>query len=68
MNKTRIDSYMVEKGFAPSRTKAQELIKSGLVSIRFNMNTRLIKQASTLIDNTGSTEIIIQKNISGDTR
>ena len=44
--KTRIDVYLVEKGFAPSRTKAQELIQKGLVSVKTAQGERPISQAS----------------------
>lgn len=62
MSKTRIDVYMVEKGFAPSRNKAQELINAGLVSVRENVNVKAIKNPSELIDELSSPEILIQKN------
>lgn len=62
MSKTRIDVYMVEKGYAPSRTKAQELIDSGLVSIKDNMSLKAIKNSSELIDESLNVEVVIQKN------
>jgi 23S rRNA (cytidine1920-2'-O)/16S rRNA (cytidine1409-2'-O)-methyltransferase len=46
--KTRIDVHLVEKGLAPSRTKAQELIRNGLVSVRTKNGERPILQASEL--------------------
>jgi 23S rRNA (cytidine1920-2'-O)/16S rRNA (cytidine1409-2'-O)-methyltransferase len=60
--KVRIDIYLVEKGFAPSRTKAQDLIKAGMVFIREQLNPRLVESANELIDEAHAPEILVQKN------
>ncbi len=66
MKKTRIDIYMVAKGFSPSRTKAQDLIKAGLVAIRLPGDapnqTKAIVSANELIDEELLPEIVVQKN------
>lgn len=46
--KTRIDVHLVEKGLAPSRNKAQELIRKGLVSVRTPHGEKPVLQASEL--------------------
>ena len=66
MKKTRIDIYMVEKGFSPSRTKAQDLIKAGLVAIRMPgasaNETRAIINSSELVDEDQIPQIVIQSS------
>lgn len=62
MKKTRIDVYLVEKGFAPSRSKAQDLIKAGLVSLRDENKTIQVQSVSALIDEDQPPQILIQKN------
>ncbi len=62
MKQIRIDVYLVEKGHVPSRTKAQELIRSGLVSIRKNFLLRTVQSVSELVDEDLNPEIIIQKS------
>lgn len=61
-SKTRIDIYLVEKGFAPSRTKAQDMIKSGLVFVRENLTPRLVESSNELIDEEHAPEILVQKS------
>jgi 23S rRNA (cytidine1920-2'-O)/16S rRNA (cytidine1409-2'-O)-methyltransferase len=60
--KSRIDIYLVEKGFCPSRTKAQELITAGAVSIKQGLKMRPVKAASELVNEDDAFEILIQKN------
>lgn len=60
--RTRIDIFLAQKGMVPSRTKAQDLIKQGLVSVRENMTTRAVLSSSELIDELLAPEIIIQKS------
>jgi 23S rRNA (cytidine1920-2'-O)/16S rRNA (cytidine1409-2'-O)-methyltransferase len=66
MKKTRIDIYMVSKGFSPSRTKAQDLIKAGLVAIRLPGDapnqTKEITSANEMVDEDLLPEIVVQKN------
>lgn len=46
MKKERIDVHMVTKGLAPSRTKAQELIRAGLVSVKTPQGEKQIRNPS----------------------
>jgi 23S rRNA (cytidine1920-2'-O)/16S rRNA (cytidine1409-2'-O)-methyltransferase len=62
MKKTRIDIYLVEKGFFPSRTKAQDAIKAGSVSLKEGEKIRLITIPSELMDDDRPAEILIQKS------
>jgi 23S rRNA (cytidine1920-2'-O)/16S rRNA (cytidine1409-2'-O)-methyltransferase len=62
MEKTRIDIFLVQKGFAPSRTKAQELIESGLVSVRYGTQQKQILAANELIDEQQHPVVILQKS------
>ena len=49
----RIDVYLVAEGYAPSRTKAQQLIESGAVTV----NGRTVKKASEEVSEDGSTTV-----------
>lgn len=43
----RIDVWLVEKGFAPSRTKAQELLDEGMVFLKLEKETDIWKVVTT---------------------
>lgn len=58
----RIDQYIVEKGLAPSRAKAQELISENKVKLIINGNELPIKKASYKINEDHPPEIKIEKN------
>lgn len=65
MKKMRIDIYMVEKGFSPSRTKAQDLIRAGLVALRNSSNPsqmRTILLPSELVNEEELPQIVIQRS------
>ena len=62
MKKIRIDQLMVEKGVVPSRTKAQELIENGLVSLKFRSDQRIVKSKNEWISSLDTPEIIIAQN------
>ncbi len=65
MKKMRIDIYMVEKGFSPSRTKAQDLIKAGLVALRVSgssVQTKTVMLPSELVDEEQLPQIVIQRS------
>lgn len=62
MKTTRLDIYMVEKGYAPSRTKAQDAIKAGIVHLKDGASMRLATNSSELIDEAKAPEIIVQKS------
>jgi 23S rRNA (cytidine1920-2'-O)/16S rRNA (cytidine1409-2'-O)-methyltransferase len=53
---------MVEKGFAPSRTKAQDLIKSGSVCLKLAGRLQTVDSSSTLVNSSENPEIVIQTN------
>lgn len=46
----RIDLYLVEKGMAPSRTRAQEMIVSGRVFIRNGQQRQQVQKPSLQVD------------------
>ncbi|QDK36249.1 TlyA family RNA methyltransferase [Bdellovibrio sp. NC01] len=50
MGKTRLDVYLVEKGFAQSRTHAQELIEAGQVFLNEGSNKKVLKKSSFSVD------------------
>lgn len=58
----RIDVYMVQKGLAPSRTKAQDLIRAKLVSVRKNGQMQLEESSSFQINESAAPEIVIQQS------
>lgn len=58
MTKTRLDLYLVEKGFAPSRTHAQELIEAGQVFLEEGSSKRVLKKASLSVE--PSSKIIVE--------
>lgn len=62
MKKTRIDVYMVEKGISPSRTKAQDLIRAGLVSLKHNGQLKTVHNSSELVEEDLLPEVVIQKS------
>lgn len=62
MEKTRIDIFLVQKGYAPSRSKAQELIESGLVSLRYGAQQKQILSSNELVDEQQSPVVILQKS------
>ena len=53
-NKERIDSFLVKKGFAPSRSKAAELISNGKVKV----NGKLISKNSFEVNDDVNIEIL----------
>lgn len=53
-NKERIDSFLVKKGFAPSRSKATELISNGKVKV----NGKLISKNSFEVNDDVNIEIL----------
>ena len=61
--KTRIDIYLVQKGFAPSRNKAQELIQNGLVSLQRDDTIVQVLSPSELVDDIKAPKIILQKSL-----
>lgn len=50
MAKMRLDLYLVEKGFAQSRTQAQELIDAGQVFLEQDKQKKLLTKSSFSID------------------
>ncbi|MFN7826317.1 MAG: TlyA family RNA methyltransferase [Pseudobdellovibrionaceae bacterium] len=63
MSKVRIDVYLTEKGFVPSRTKAQDIIRDGLVQVTEGQRTWTVKSPSELISEELPPKITIQKNV-----
>jgi 23S rRNA (cytidine1920-2'-O)/16S rRNA (cytidine1409-2'-O)-methyltransferase len=53
----RLDQLLVELGLAPSRSKAQQQIESGDVSVRVNGSWREVKQASFKAENLGREDV-----------
>lgn len=64
MSKVRLDVYLVEKGFCPSRTKAQDSIKAGLVTLTVEGQTRTVLAPSEMIDDIRPPQISVQKSLS----
>jgi 23S rRNA (cytidine1920-2'-O)/16S rRNA (cytidine1409-2'-O)-methyltransferase len=62
MKTMRLDIYLVEKGFSPSRTKAQDAIRAGVVQLKDGIQTRLATNSSELIDEDKPPEISILKS------
>ncbi|MCE3009582.1 MAG: TlyA family RNA methyltransferase [Proteobacteria bacterium] len=63
MSKVRIDVYLAEKGFVPSRTKAQDIIRDGLVQLTEGERTWTVKSPSELISDELTPKITIQKSV-----
>ena len=53
----RIDVWLVEKGHAPSRQKAQELIASGRVGLANGSDLKPIKKPSFTVDSSNEERI-----------
>ncbi len=62
MAKVRIDVYLVQKGYAPSRTKAQDLIKEGSVYLNEKGKSRIVLSANELISEESFPDVLILPN------
>lgn len=62
----RIDVYMVERGLATSRNRAQELIASGRVSIVQAGKRQAVKKPSLQVDPSSAVEIQIEVDKDGE--
>ena len=54
----RIDVYLVSAGYAPSRSKAQQLIESGAVTV----NGRMVKKSSEEVSEDGSSAVAVAES------
>lgn len=60
MAKIRLDLYLVEKGFAQSRTHAQELIEAGQVFLVQDTQKKVLKKSSLSIDPEMPGQIVVE--------
>lgn len=60
MSKVRLDLYLVQKGFATSRTHAQELIEAGQVFLNQDGKKSVLKKSSQPVDSENAPLIVVE--------